>query len=119
MLLAALPTSAQPRSDDDRIDLVLMTLPFAINATPEQIAQVEAQAREAMSHVRRCEDLRSEVSTVPGATSGYVSVRVGDLRPNRQMYEQIPKLALGGVAGPFGVVEGFQIVAMCGPSRGQ
>jgi peptidyl-prolyl cis-trans isomerase SurA len=115
VLLAALPAGAQSRSDDDRIDLAEMTLPFAINATLEQIAEVEARAREAMSRVRGCEDLKNETSKVPGATSGTLRIRVGDLCPNRDMYEQIPRLAPGGVAGPFRVAEGFQIVAMCGP----
>ena len=32
---------------------------------------------------------------------------------NPQMYEQIPKLAVGGTAGPFRVAEGLQIVALC------
>jgi peptidyl-prolyl cis-trans isomerase SurA len=92
-----------------------MTLPFAVNATPEQIAQVEARARETVSHVRGCEDLKREASTVPGATSGELrGLRVGDLRPNRAMYEQIPRLAPGGIAGPYRVAEGFQIVALCG-----
>jgi peptidyl-prolyl cis-trans isomerase SurA len=29
------------------------------------------------------------------------------------MYDQIPKLAPGGTAGPFRVAEGLQVVALC------
>ena len=49
-----------------------------------------------------------------GATSGDLQgVRVGDLAGNPQMYQDIPKLGIGGTAGPFRVAEGMQIVALC------
>ena len=41
-------------------------------------------------------------------------MRVGDLQANPQMFEQIPKLPVGGTAGPFRVAEGLQVVALCG-----
>ena len=67
-----------------------------------------------MAGVRTCEDLRTANASIKGATSG-------DARPcgsatsraNREMYEQIPKLAPGGTAGPFRVAEGLQVVALC------
>ena len=36
-----------------------------------------------------------------------------DLASNRQMYDEIPKLAIGAVAGPYRVAEGLQIVSLC------
>jgi hypothetical protein len=45
-------------------------------------------------------------------------VRVGDLAANRQMFEEIPKLNVGGTAGPFRVAEGLQVVALCGKVGG-
>jgi peptidyl-prolyl cis-trans isomerase SurA len=39
---------------------------------------------------------------------------VGDLQANREMYEALPKLNVGGTAGPFRVAEGLQVVALCG-----
>ena len=54
-----------------------------------------------------------------GATSGDLQgVRVGDLAANRQMFEEIPKLDVGGTAGPFRVAEGLQIVSLCGKVGG-
>ena len=54
-----------------------------------------------------------------GATSGDLNgVRVGDLAANAQMYEQLPKLSIGGVGGPFRVAEGLQIVSLCGKVGG-
>ena len=38
---------------------------------------------------------------------------IGDLSSNRQMYDEIPKLPIGGAAGPFRVSEGLQVVALC------
>ena len=44
-----------------------------------------------------------------GATAGDLNgLRVGDLAANREMYEQIPRLSIGGTAGPFRVAEGLQ-----------
>ena len=59
-------------------------------------------------------DLHARSRELKGATSGDLSgVRVGDLQANQQMFEQIPKLAIGGTAGPFRVAEGLQVVALC------
>jgi peptidyl-prolyl cis-trans isomerase SurA len=117
MLAAATPAAAQPRADGDHIDLVVMTLALPINASPEQVAQTTSQAREVMARARQCEDLKNEARKLSGATSGELrGLRVGDLRANQAMYEQIPRLPPGGVAGPFRVAEGVQVVAMCGLS---
>jgi peptidyl-prolyl cis-trans isomerase SurA len=68
-----------------------------------------------MAGVRTCADLHGRSRELKGATSGDLSgVRVGDLQANQQMFEQIPKLAVGGTAGPFRVAEGLQVVALCG-----
>jgi peptidyl-prolyl cis-trans isomerase SurA len=54
-----------------------------------------------------------------GATSGDLQgVRIGDLSANRQMYEDIPRLQIGGTAGPFRVAEGLQVVALCSRAGG-
>jgi peptidyl-prolyl cis-trans isomerase SurA len=96
---------------------VEMTLALPVNATPEQVAETTSEARNIMSRVRQCEDLKSEARKISGATFGELrGLRVGDLRANRAMYEQIPPLPPNGVAGPFRVAEGMQVVAMCGPS---
>ena len=52
----------------------------------------------------------SQGSTASGDLTG---VRVGDLQANPQMFEQLPKLAVGATAGPFRVAEGLQVVALC------
>ena len=34
------------------------------------------------------------------------------------MYEQLPRLPIGGTAGPFRVAEGLQVVALCSKAGG-
>ena len=76
---------ASARADDIRLNLTQLTLPLPVNATDAEVA-----------------------------TSGDLTgVRVGDLQANPQMFEQIPRLNIGGVAGPFRVAEGLQVVALC------
>jgi peptidyl-prolyl cis-trans isomerase SurA len=73
-----------------------------------------AEAQKAMAGVHRCEDLHAQSRKLKGATSGDLKgIRVGDLRANAQMYEEIPKLQVGGTAGPFRVAEGLQVVSLC------
>src|SRR6185436_18149931 len=92
-----------------------LTLPLPVNASPDEVAKATAEAQKAMSGVRACADMHARARELKGATSGDLSnVRVGDLQSNPQMFEQIPKLAIGGTAGPFRVAEGLQVVALCG-----
>ena len=89
-----------------------MALP--INASADEVARATAEAQKAMTGVRSCADLHAQSRQLKGATAGDLNaVRVGDLAPNRQMYEEIPRLAPGGTAGPFRVAEGMQVVALC------
>jgi peptidyl-prolyl cis-trans isomerase SurA len=104
---------AQSRPDDVKLNLVQMTLALPINASPDEVARATAEAQRAMAGVRSCEDLRNRERDIKGATSGTLTVQAGQLQANREMYEQIPKLAPGGTAGPFRVAEGLQIVALC------
>ncbi|WIM14210.1 peptidylprolyl isomerase [Enhydrobacter sp.] len=105
---------ATARPDDVRLNLVQMTLALPANATPEETSNAMADAQKAMAAVHRCEDLHAQSRTLKGATSGDLKgVRVGDLRANPQMYEELPKLQVGGTAGPFRVAEGLQVVALC------
>jgi peptidyl-prolyl cis-trans isomerase SurA len=105
---------AQSRPDDVKLNLVQMTLALPVNASPDEVARVTAEAQKALVGVRTCEDLRSRERDLKGATSGDLrGIRVGDLAPNREMYEQIPGLAPGGTAGPYRVAEGLQVVALC------
>jgi peptidyl-prolyl cis-trans isomerase SurA len=105
---------ASSRPDDIRLNLVQMTLALPINASPSEIEQSTAEARKAMGNVRQCGDLHTQGRLLKGASSGdLTNVRAGDLASNRQMYDEIPKLPVGGVAGPFRVAEGLQIVSLC------
>jgi peptidyl-prolyl cis-trans isomerase SurA len=105
---------ATARPDDVRLDLVQMTLALPVNASPEETSRATAEAQKAMAGVHQCNDLHQQSRLLKGATSGDLkSIRVGDLRSNPQMYEEIPKLPVGGVAGPFRVAEGLQVVALC------
>ena len=62
--------------------------------------------------VKSCADLHARSRELKGATSGDLSgIRVGDLAANRQMFEEIPKLNIGGTAGPFRVAEGPELRA--------
>ena len=91
-----------------------MTLALPVNASAEEINRAQTDAQKAMSSVRQCIDLHTQARTLKGATSGDLSgIRVGDLAANREMYDQIPKLAIGGTAGPFRVAEGLQVVSLC------
>jgi len=105
---------ASARPDDVRLNLTQMTLPLPVNASDNEVAKATADAQKAMTGVRTCSDLHSRARELKGATSGDLSgVRVGDLQANQQMFEQIPKLNVGGTAGPFRVAEGLQVVALC------
>src|SRR5215218_2367072 len=105
---------ASSRPDDVRLNLTQMTLPLPVNATDNEVAKATADAQKALTGVRTCSDLHARSRELKGATSGDLSgVRVGDLHANQQMFEQIPKLAIGGTAGPFRVAEGLQVVALC------
>jgi peptidyl-prolyl cis-trans isomerase SurA len=110
---------AATRPDDMRLNLTQMTLPLPVNATPDEVAKATAEAQKAMAGVKGCTDLHARSRELKGATSGDLTgVRVGDLAANRQMFEEIPKLNVGGAAGPFRVAEGLQVVALCGKVGG-
>lgn len=106
---------ASARPDDVRLNLTQMTLPLPVNATDAEVAKANGDAQKAMAGVRSCTDLHARARDLKGATSGDLTgVRVGDLQGNPQMFEQIPRLNVGGTAGPFRVAEGLQVVALCG-----
>jgi len=105
---------ASSRPDEVRLNLVQLTLALPVNASAPEVEQATAEARRAMGNVRQCGDLHVMARSMKGASSGDLSnVRVADLASNRQMYDEIPKLAIGGVAGPYRVAEGLQIVSLC------
>ena len=105
---------ATTRNDDIRLNLVQMTLSLPVNASPDETNTASSEAQKAMSSVRQCSDLHAQARQLKGATSGDLQgVRAGDLSANRQMYEEIPKLQVGGTAGPFRVAEGLQVVSLC------
>ena len=110
---------ASTRNDDIRLNLVQMTLSLPVNASPEEANKASSEAAKAMSAVKQCSDLHAQARQLKGATSGDLQgVRAGDLAANRQMYEEIPKLQVGGTAGPFRVAEGMQVVSLCGRTGG-
>ena len=105
---------AATRSEDVRLNLAQMTLSLPVNASPDEVARATAEAQKVMTAVRQCSDLHAQSRQTKGATSGDLNgVRVGDLAGNRQMYDEIPRLPVGGTAGPFRVAEGMQIVTLC------
>lgn len=110
---------AAARPDDVKLNLVQMTLALPSNASPDETSRATAEAQKAMSGVRQCSDLHAQSRQIKGSTSGDLNgVRVGDLAANAQMYEQLPRLPVGGTAGPFRVAEGLQVVALCSKSGG-
>lgn len=110
---------AATRPDDVRLNLTQLTLSLPINASAEETNRASSDAQKAMSGVRQCSDLHAQARQLKGATSGDLQgVRIGDLAANRQMYEEIPRLKVGGTAGPFRVAEGLQIVALCSRAGG-
>jgi peptidyl-prolyl cis-trans isomerase SurA len=105
---------ASSRPDDIRLNLVQLTLALPVNASPTEVDQATAEARRAMGNVRQCGDLHIVARSLKGASSGDLNnVRVADLASNKQMYDEIPKLPIGGVAGPYRVAEGLQVVSLC------
>lgn len=110
---------AAARPDDVKLNLVQMTLALPTNASPDETNRATAEAQKAMAGVRQCSDLHVQSRQVKGSTSGDLNgVRVGDLAANPQMYDQLPRLPIGGTAGPFRVAEGLQVVALCSKSGG-
>lgn len=110
---------AATRPDDIRLNLTQMTLPLPTNASPDEVAKATAAAQKAMTGVRSCADIHVRARGLKGATSGDLQgIRAGDLAANRQMFEEIPRLNVGGTAGPFRVAEGLQVVALCGKVGG-
>lgn len=110
---------AATRPDDVRLNLVQLTLSLPVNASAEETNRSSADAQKAMTAVRQCTDLHALARQLKGATSGDLKgVRIGDLAGNRQMYEDIPRLQVGGTAGPFRVAEGLQIVSLCSRAGG-
>ena len=105
---------AAARPDDVRLNLTQMTLPLPVNASPEEVNKANGDAQRVMAAVHGCSDLHVKARDVKGATSGDLQgVRVGDLQANPQMFEQLPRLNVGGTAGPFRVAEGLQVVVLC------
>ena len=110
---------AAARTDDVKLNLVQMTLALPTNASPEETSRATADAQKAMSGVRQCSDLHVQARQTKGSTSGDLNgVRVGDLAGNPQMHEQLPRLPIGGTAGPFRVAECLQVVSLCSKSGG-
>jgi len=105
---------ASAKPDDVRLNLVQLTLALPVNASPEETSRATAEAQKAMAAVRQCTDLHVQARQMKGATSGDLQgIRVGDLAANQQMFTEIPKLQVGGTAGPFRVAEGLQVVSLC------
>lgn len=105
---------ATARPDDVRLNLVQMTLALPVNASGDELNRTMSDAQKAMAAVHKCSDLHTQAHQIKGASTGDLpGLRVGDLTANREMYEQIPKLAIGGTAGPFRVAEGLQVVSLC------
>jgi peptidyl-prolyl cis-trans isomerase SurA len=105
---------ATARPDDMKLDLVQMTLALPVNASDQETNRVTAEAQKAMAAVHQCTDLHAQARSLKGATSGDLKdVRVADLRMNKDMYTELPKLKIGGTAGPFRVTEGLQVVSLC------
>lgn len=110
---------AASRPDEARLNLVQMTLALPPNASPDETNRATQEAQKALAGVKQCSDLHVQARQVKGATSGDLNnIRVGDLAGNPQMYDQIPKLAPGGTAGPFRVAEGLQVVSLCSKAGG-
>jgi peptidyl-prolyl cis-trans isomerase SurA len=110
---------AATRPDDLRLNLTQMTLPLPVNASADEVAKATSEAQKALQGVKSCGDLHARSRELKGATSGDLTgIRVGDLQANREMYEALPKLNVGGTAGPFRVAEGLQVVALCGKVGG-
>ncbi len=110
---------ASARPDDVRLNLVQMTLALPQNASPDETNRAMSEAQRAMTGVRQCADLHAVSRQLKGATAGDLNnIRVGDLAGNQQMYQDIPKLAPGGTAGPFRVAEGVQVVSLCSKAGG-
>lgn len=105
---------ATARPDDVRLNLVQLTLALPVNASPDETSRASSDAQKAMAGVKQCSDLHVQARQLKGATSGDLNgIRAGDLQANRQMYEEIPRLRIGGTAGPFRVAEGLQVVSLC------
>jgi peptidyl-prolyl cis-trans isomerase SurA len=105
---------ATARPDDVRLNLVQMTLSLPVNASPEETNRAMAEAQKAMTAVHQCSDLHTQARLLKGASTGDLNgLRVGDLAANPEMYDKIPKLSVGGAAGPFRVAEGLQVVVLC------
>jgi peptidyl-prolyl cis-trans isomerase SurA len=105
---------AAARPDETRLNLTQMTLPLPVNASPDEVNRANGEAQKVMASVKSCSDLHTKARELKGATSGDLQgVRVGDLQGNPQMFEQLPRLNVGGSAGPFRVAEGLQVVVLC------
>jgi peptidyl-prolyl cis-trans isomerase SurA len=114
LLVAERRNFASASPDQVRLNLVQMTLALPVNASPGEVDQATSEARKAMANVHQCGDLHLQSRSLKGASSGdLTNVRVADLSSNRQMYDEIPKLPIGGVAGPYRVAEGLQVVSLC------
>jgi peptidyl-prolyl cis-trans isomerase SurA len=114
LLVADRRNFASASPDQVRLNLVQMTLALPVNASPGEVDQATSEARKAMAKVHQCGDLHLQSRSLKGASSGdLTNVRVADLSSNRQMYDEIPKLPSGGVAGPYRVAEGLQVVSLC------
>ena len=110
---------AATRAEDTRLNLTQMTLPLPVNASPEEVNKANGEAQKVMASVKSCSELHAKSRELKGATSGDLQgIRVGDLQANPQMFEQLPKLNIGGTAGPFRVAEGLQVVVLCGKTGG-
>ena len=98
-----------------RMNLTQMTLALPGQSVPaEETSRATTEAQKAMAAVHRMQRSHAQARQLKGATSGRLdNVRVGDLAANRQMYDEIPRLTVGAVAGPFRVAEGLQVVALC------
>lgn len=105
---------ASSKPDDVRLNLVQLTLALPVNASPDEEARAKGDAQKIMGAVRQCTDLFNQAGQFKGATAGKLEgIRVGDLAANREMYDQIPRIGVGGTAGPFRVTEGLQVVSLC------
>ncbi len=94
-----------------RLHLVQLLLALPTNASATEVELQTSNARQIISKVTKCADLRTLGQRTKGASANDLErVRAGDLGPMGQQLSQAP---VGTAVGPLRLADSLQIVAAC------
>lgn len=119
-LLAQRPYGRTANTNDVRLNMVQLLLPFPANSSPDEIERQKGVAQGIIGQSKSCADLRRICDRTKGCTTADSDgVSTGDLqRSAPAIASAVGNAAIGQAVGPFQAGSAMQIVAVCSREGG-